>query len=436
MTHAAAFLCGVIVAGSMAADAVPTQSRSRDRYRTLDAFAEALSYISNQYVDPMDERKLVYGAVRGMVDQLDQHSTFLPPQRYERLRQDTEGEFAGVGLTLGAGPQDDSPPIIDGVIAGSPASRAGLRVNDRVLEVDGKATIKEGRPMNPQSLHSKVRGRAGTRLRLSIERDGWAVPRPFELVREQVKVPTVEWFYLDQGIGYIGVSKFQEATAADVRSALVAIEARSPGKQIRGVLFDLRGNPGGLLDQAIRTADLFIDEGAIVTVGGRKGTAVEREIARPAGTFRGFPMITLVDQGSASAAEIVAGALQDHKRATILGLPSYGKGSVQTFLDLKDGSGLKLTTARYYTPSGKSLEGVGIKPDVEVEAFEGDDIVAGDSEGDSTEEAPDAAARTTKNDARTRAKRAQEAKMRERIEDDHQLRIAYQMLRTQLGSKN
>lgn len=428
MTHAAAFLCGVIVAGSVAADAVPTQTRARDRYRTLDAFAEALSYISNQYVDAVDERKLVYGAVKGMVDQLDAHSTFLPPQRYERLRQDTEGEFAGVGVTLGEGPQDDSPPVIDAVIAGSPAARAGLHVKDRVLEVDGRATVKDGKPINPQSLHSKVRGRAGTRLRLSIERDGWAAPRAFELVREQVKVPTVEWFYIANGIGYIGVSKFQEATAADVRSALVAIEARASGKKIRGVILDLRGNPGGLLDQAIRTADLFIDEGPIVTVGGRKGTTVEREVARSAGTFRGFPMMALIDQGSASAAEIVAGALQDHKRATLVGLPSYGKGSVQTFLDLKDGSGLKLTTARYYTPSGKSLEAVGIKPDVEVEAFEGDDIVAGDPDeggGDEmAEEEADVPARTTK------------VEIRERIEDDYQLRTAYQMLRTQLGSND
>ena len=428
----AAFLAGAVLATAVVAHAVPSRSRtaSRDRYRTLDAFAESLSYILNQYVHPLDERKLVYAAIQGMVDQLDQHSSFLPPRRYQRLRQDTEGEFAGVGLTLGANQRDGGPPVVEAVVSGSPAARARVAVGDEVLTIDKRTTTPAGKDVGPKSWHSRLRGRAGTRVAIRVHHRG-AAARDLTLVRELVKVPSVDWFFLEPGIGYVSVSKFQEATSADARAALTAMVARSPAKRLRGLVLDLRGNPGGLLDQGIHTADLFLDHGTIATVGGRPGTPVERELAHSAGTFGGFPMVALVDQGTASAAEIVAGALEDQKRASIVGLPSFGKGSVQTFLDLRDGSGLKLTTAHYFTPSGRSLEGVGIKPDFEVEAFEAEDVMA--SGGDESEAGGD--------EPRPPPQRSgpgswTKAMIRQRIEEDPQLRAAYQMVKARAGSKH
>jgi carboxyl-terminal processing protease len=200
------------------------------------------------------------------------------------------------------------------------------------------------------------------------------------LVRERIKVPTVRSIALPGRIGYLAIRKFQEATSADCDAALRQLK-RDLGGSLGALLLDLRGNPGGLYDQAVRVSDLFLTEGLIVKVASRGGRHLETEVARAPGTWTGFPMIVLVDQGSASAAEIVAGALQDHGRATVLGLPSYGKGSVQTFLDLADGSGLKLTTSRYYTPSGRSLEGAGIQPDLVVEAFEAEVVAVGAGQG-------------------------------------------------------
>jgi carboxyl-terminal processing protease len=241
------------------------------------------------------------------------------------------------------------------------------------------------------------------------------------LVRELVKVPTVEWMVLPPRVGYVSVRRFQEATAGDVDGALREIRAKlggTPGT----LLLDLRGNPGGLYDQGVRVADLFLDEGLIVKVVSRGGRHVETEVAQEAGTWRGFPMIVIVDQGSASAAEIVAGALQDHGRATVLGLPTYGKGSVQTFLDLADGSGLKLTTARYVTPSGRSLEGTGIQPDVVVEAFEADVISAAPGKG-TRQHAPEGGAAKP---IGAKIPPGVPDDVRSRLEEDLQLKVAYE----------
>ena len=372
-------------------DSAGTRS-SRDRYATLDSFAQALSYIASEYVDEVPERDLVYAAITGMVRRLDRHSAFLKPKSYQRLREDTEGEFGGVGFELGEAPAGVRPPhpIVESLIAGSPADRAGIREGDRVVEIDGKRTVDtDAKPTRTAAteadkrirrLGSQLRGPAGTRVELAIMPAAGGATLRRTLVRELVKVPTVEWMVLPPRIGYVSIRRFQEATAADVEGALREIRGQL-GATPAALLLDLRGNPGGLYDQGVRVADLFLDGGLIVKVVSRGGRHIETEVAQEAGTWRGFPMIAIVDQGSASAAEIVAGALQDHGRATVLGLPTYGKGSVQTFLDLADGSGLKLTTARYVTPSGRSLEGSGIQPDVVVEAFEADVISAGPGKG-------------------------------------------------------
>jgi carboxyl-terminal processing protease len=415
-----------VFATSIGTQAVPNKkSRSTsDRYKTLDTFAQALSYISNNYVDKVDERKMIYGAVKGMVERLDNHSSFLPPNRYERLRQDTEGEFGGVGLSLGEGPDDEASanyPIVEEVVGGSPADRAGVLVGDRVRKIDGKATAGPKVKKKARAWHTVLRGRSGTRVKVEVAASGGKV-RTLTLVREQVKVPTVVSFVLDakKRLGYIAVRKFQEATASDVSDALVSLD-ESMGS-IKALVLDLRNNPGGLLDQAIKVCDLFLSKGTIVTIKGRRGTADEKYTASSEGTWTRFKIAVLVDQGSASAAEILAGALQDHKRATVLGLDTYGKGSVQTFLDLEDGSGLKLTTARYYTPLGRSLEGGGITPDIHVEAFEEEVIVAGsDDVGDDVDSEG--------------ADSAKDATLKDRLDNDHQLAVAYQTVRKWVGSK-
>jgi carboxyl-terminal processing protease len=420
-THLAAFVCGVVVATAVIAEALPTRSSSasnRDRYAALDTFAEALAYIASSYVDEVDERTLLHAAVRGMVEDLDPHSAFLPPHRYQRLRQDTDGEFGGVGLTLGEPPDDRDPawPVVEALVRGSPADRAGMKEGDRVVAIAGTDTASGRLPA--RAWHSRLRGRAGTRVTVRFHRDGWDAPREVALVREQVKIPTVTSALLGGRISYVKVGRFQEASAGDLAAALADLRERSGGS-VRALILDLRGNPGGLLDRAVAIADLFLDGGVIVTVAGRAGIITEQHTAHAHGSWTGFPMMVLVDQASASAAEIVAGALQDHGRAEIAGLRTYGKGSVQTFLDLADGSGLKLTTARYLTPSGRSLEGAGIDPDIDIEAFEPEVITAG------PEEPGEAAGDPTRTSAR----------LPDITANDYQLRTAHQILRGRLGSK-
>jgi carboxyl-terminal processing protease len=439
-SHLATFLAGAVLATSLAARALPDRGGSnraaRDRYATLDALAQTLSYILHEYVDEADERDLIYAAIGGMVHSLDRHSAFLRPKSYQRLREDTEGEFGGVGFELGPpGPGSTPPyPVIADLISGSPAARAGLREGDRVVELAGRRTVDpaDRGPVERRlrRLGALLRGPAGTRVELVIAAAGSDRVERRQLVRERVKVPTVEWLELPPAIGYIAVRRFQEATAADCEAALRALRARL-GRDPAVLVFDLRGNPGGLYDQAVRVADLFLSSGTIVKVVSRGGQTVETELARAPGTWDGFPMIALVDQGSASAAEIVAGALQDHGRATVLGLPSFGKGSVQTFLDLADGSGLKLTTARYYTPAGRSLEASGIQPDIRVEGFAPELVTAGP-----TPRKPRRAAdsgETTSIDARMPS--GVPAEVLQRLEEDYQLRVSYETARSWLKSR-
>ncbi len=421
----------MLVATTIGAQALP--DANANRYRALDTFAQSLSYISTNYVDPVDERSLIYGAVHGMVSRLDSHSTFLSPEQYKRLRQDTEGEFGGVGLSLGM-PNDvgieqatSEPiyPVVENVVLGAPAARAGIQVGDSLLAVDGLPTADKGTDHDPSIWHSRLRGATGTKVKLEVSRASWPKPRTLILIRERVKVPTVESFTVEPRIGYIAVKKFQEATVKDVTLALRQLSRTG----LDVLILDLRGNPGGLLDQGVRVADLFLDKGMIVIIRGRDTAKEEREVAHAPGTWTDMRMLVLVDQGTASAAEIVAGALQDNHRATIMGLRSYGKGSVQTFIDLKDGSGLKLTTARYYTPSDKSLERTGITPDIEVEAFAPEIIEVG----------PAAAKTPGANDGKPDiiggAGLPKNATIPNRLVDDHQFEVARETAKRWLGSK-
>jgi len=386
-SHAAAFIAGVTVASAFAAWSAPP--RDVARFKTLDAFAQALATVQTSYVDPVDEKLLIYNAARGMLHNLDQYSTFLPPNRYKNLRQDTEGEFGGVGITLSPGTIDDNRPsmapfpTVDTVVPRSPADVAGLQPDDRVVAIGGAATAEVGADGKGREVASatawegRLRGASGTRITINVLRAGWKDPRSFTLVRAQVKLPTVNQRVIEPRIGYLQITRFAEATSADTAAALGKLQQQNA---LGALILDLRADPGGLVDQSIAVADLFLDRGTIVTIRGRQGT-VERQTAHKGGPATSVPVFVLVDHGTASASEILAAALRDHGRAKLIGTQTFGKGTVQTFFDLEDGAGLKLTTARYYTPKGNSLESKGLIPDVKVDDFAGEEIIVGDRGG-------------------------------------------------------
>ncbi len=427
-SHAAAFVGGLAFAAAIGAIAAPRRTESA-RYRTLDTFAQSLSYVSNQYVEPVEEKKLLYAAARGMLTSLDSYSAFFSPAEYRRLREDTEGEFPGVGVVLGPGGADDDMPdakgwpIVDEVLPGSPAEKAGLAVDDRILSVDGVSTVAaDGASIKDERYwDNKLRGASGTRVKVEVLKPlaGKSTgPRAVEMVRTQVKVPSVTHEVMAPGLGYMAIRRFQEATAADVGAALTDLER---ARAARVIIIDLRTDSGGLLDQAIAVADHFLDKGVIVTIRGRTD-AVETHSAHAGGLATAARVLILVNAETASAAEILAGALQDHGRAQVIGMRTYGKGAIQTYFDLIDGSGLKLTTHRYLTPAGRQVEGQGITPDIEVPEFEPELVVAGGSGGSSA--GPDGGKSGGNHDI-----------LESRLAEDYQLRIAYQTAQRWLGSK-
>lgn len=412
-SHVATFVAGALVGAAALAAAVP---KDTTRFRSFDAFAQALALVETNYVDSVDEQNLLRDAVRGMLHNLDVHSSYLPPQRYAKMRQDTEGEFGGVGLVLAPGFLDDARPsvppfpIVDEIEPGSPAEVAGVQLDDRVVSIDGAPTAQAGKELKEAGAwEAKLRGASGTRVTLGILRVGWKEPRAFTLVRTQVKQATVHGKVLEPHVGYLQISRFTESTAGDVAAALAELKKQDA---LGTLVLDLRDDPGGIVDQAILVADQFLDDGTIVTIRGRQGS-VENQVAHKGGAAVGVPIIALVDQGTASAAEILAAALHDHGRARLVGLPTYGKGTVQTFYDLDDGSGLKLTTARYLTPNGNSLESKGIVPDQRVDAFAPEEIVAGGGAGS-----------------------ANDATIKETGSDDPQLAAAVQLARQSLRGGN
>jgi carboxyl-terminal processing protease len=428
-SHAAAFVAGTLVAGAFAARAVP---RDVQRFKTLDTFAQALATVQASYVDPVDEKKLVYDSARGMLHNLDQYSTFLPPNRYKNLRQDTEGEFGGIGVTLSPGTLDDTRPgmppypTIETLVPRSPAEMAGLQLDDRVVAIEGQPTAAAGKELaNATTWEARLRGASGTRVTVAVLRAGWKDPKPFSLVRAQVKLPTVSQRVIEPRIDYLQITRFAEATSADSAAALAKLKQANA---LDVLILDLRADPGGLVDQSIAVADQFLDSGTIVTIRGRQGS-VETQSAHKGGIATAMPIIILVDQGTASASEILAGALRDHGRAKLVGTNTYGKGTVQTFFDLEDGAGLKLTTARYYTPKGNSLESKGLIPDVKVDAFSGEEIVAGGSHGGSGAGSGSGATITSPSGGATNADDDDD-------EEDPQLAAAVKLARQALKSAN
>lgn len=330
-------------------------------YRKLSIFTRALSYIENNYVEDVDQERLVYGAIKGMTEALDPHTTFMAPEAYRQMKDETTGEFPGIGIEVDRKGTQGQLTVV-APIEGTPAARAGLRTGDAILEIDGKGT----HGLSIEDAIKLMRGNRGTRVRLMVSRAGWTAPREYSIVRDIIRIVSVQSRMLDSGMGYVKITQFTDRTDRDLEAQLEQLEHAAGGK-LKGLVLDMRGNPGGLFDQAVRVADLFIDRGLIVRTIGKSGRVVDEELAHARGSKTYFPMVTLVNGSSASASEIVAGALQDHRRSLILGTPTFGKGSVQSVIELEDGSGLKLTVARYYTPSGRSIQEQGIQPDVVVE---------------------------------------------------------------------
>ncbi len=326
-------------------------------YESLKLFSDVLQEIEENYVDDVDIKTLVQDAIKGMVDNLDPHSSFMPPEAFDELQDDTKGEFGGVGIVIS---MKKGVLTVVSPIEGTPAYRAGIMAGDIIVRIDDKETAE----LALWECVNRMRGARGESVELTIVRKGQQAPLVFTLKRDIIPMTSVRSTTLRPGYGYLWVTNFRNNTADEMIQALEKLE--SAEVPLRGLIMDLRNNPGGLLNQAVAVSDAFLDQGIIVSIKGRQASHTEVFEARSDGVERSYPMVVLINGGSASAAEIVAGALQDHRRAIIVGTTSFGKGSVQTVKPLKDGFGLKYTIARYYTPNGRSIQAQGITPDIEV----------------------------------------------------------------------
>jgi carboxyl-terminal processing protease len=337
-------------------------NENREIYEYLKVFSDAIDIVKKNYVDTVKDKDIVYAAVKGILESLDPHSAFLPPESYKEMQTETKGEFGGIGIEITI--KDGFPTVIT-PIEDTPAYKVGLKSGDHILKIDGKPA----KNMNLTDVVKLIRGPKGKPVILTVMREGFTTPQDFKLVRDVIMVKSVKFRMLEDNYGYIRVAQFQEKTARDLDNAFKELEKTNKGKPLKGIVLDLRNDPGGLLEQAVEVSDRFLSEGLIVYIEGRKKENDKmRFYARKKGDDYAGPLVVLVNEGSASASEIVAGALQDHKRAILVGAKTFGKGSVQTVFPLSDGSALKLTTAKYYTPKGRSIQAEGITPDISVDS--------------------------------------------------------------------
>ncbi|MDD2336649.1 MAG: S41 family peptidase [Geobacteraceae bacterium] len=338
-------------------------AESGNDYESIELFTDVLKIVQKNYVEEVDTKKLVYGAINGMLSSLDPHSSFLPPDMYKELKVETKGSFGGLGIEITV---KDGYLTVISPIEDTPAFRAGIKSGDQILKIEDKLT----KDMTIIDAVKHMRGPKGSKITITIMREGFDKPKEFTLVRDIIQVKSVKFKTLDNGYGYVRIAQFQEKTDEDLVKALQTLKKENGGS-LKGLILDMRNDPGGLLDQAVRVADHFIAEGElIVYTEGRDPDSKMRFSSRKGNKEIGYPMVVLINGGSASASEIVAGALQDHNRAVILGTQSFGKGSVQTIIPLSEDSGLRLTTAKYYTPKGRSIQAKGITPDIVVESLE------------------------------------------------------------------
>ena len=353
------FMVSVIISIAGAGFYHKLSAGSDETYKGLKIFSDVLEIVQKNYVDPVESEDLIEKAIQGMVSSLDPHSALLPPEAYQELRIDTEGKFTGIGIHV---TMRDGFVTVVSPIEGTPAFKAGVKARDKIVKVDGVTTSEL------RDAVKRMRGPKGTTVIITVIRETEKEPIDFTLVRDVIPIRSVKSTTLEPGYGYIRITNFRDSTTDDVVAALEKLEQDDFG--LKGLVLDLRDNPGGILTQAISVSDLFIDSGTILTIKGRLDKHNNVYRARGNDVPREYPLIVLVNGGSASASEIVAGALKDHNRALLLGTQTFGKGSVQTVESLRDGYGLKFTIARYYTPSGQSIQATGIKPDITVQKLE------------------------------------------------------------------
>ncbi len=325
----------------------------------LRAFVEVFERVSHDYVDEIEDKKLLEGAISGMLSNLDPHSAYLPPTDFKEMEEHTRGEFGGLGMEVG---MEDGFVKVISPIDDTPAQKAGIKAGDLIIKLGNE-------PVKGKTLSEAVkimRGKPGTKLLLTIVRKGEDAPIKIEITRAVIKVKSLKQRMLKDNVGYARISQFQLRTGPDLAKSIAKLEEEN-GQPLDGLVLDLRNNPGGVLNAAVQVSDAFLDEGLIVYTEGRIQNSKMRFEAEKGDLLNGKPIVVLINEGSASASEIVAGALQDQKRAVIAGRTSFGKGSVQTLLQLNNGAAIKVTTARYYTPSGRSIQAEGIKPDVTID---------------------------------------------------------------------
>lgn len=353
----ASLLLGWVLTDVPMATAQTAQSASELPLEELRRFTEVYERVQRDYVESIDDETLIRNAIRGMLEGLDPHSAYLDAAEYEQLQEGTRGQFGGLGMEVG---MEDGFVKVIAPIDGTPADAAGIQPGDLIMRIDGRSV----RGLDLQQAVERMRGEPGTEIQLGILRDGQDSPIDVTLERAVIQVDSVRSQLLEPGFGYLRISQFQSRTGDDLLSEIAAWQDEHG--PMDGMVLDLRNNPGGVLDAAVEVADAFLSNGAIVSTNGRAERAESRFTATPNDALNGAPLVVLVNAGSASAAEIVAGALQDHRRAVIMGEQTFGKGSVQSILPLRNGSAVKLTTARYYTPDGRSIQAEGIVPDVEI----------------------------------------------------------------------
>lgn len=324
-------------------------------YTRIKTFTESLSLVKKNYVEEVEEKELVYGAIKGMLSSLDPHSSFMPPEAFKEMQIDTRGEFGGLGIQIG---MKDKALTIIAPIEDTPADKAGVLAGDIIIKIDGEST----KDLSLQDAVTKLRGPKGTKVTITIFREGLEKPLDITITRDIIKLKSVKSKVIDDNIGYIKLTQFQEQSSADMGKALKDLSEKS----INALILDMRNNPGGLLKGAVDITSQFLPPGKLVVyIKGRSGDKTDFDTVN-GNKYYDYPMVVLVNGGSASASEIVAGALQDWGKAVVLGTQTFGKGSVQTVIPLSDGSALRLTTARYYTPKGRSIQTTGITPDIVV----------------------------------------------------------------------
>jgi len=349
----------LIVLVLFAFPSVGREEQKADIFSQLNLLGDVIERVRSDYVEPVDDEKMIESAINGMLASLDPHSSYMNAKMYRDMQVQTRGEFGGLGIQVTMDANTNLIKVIS-PIDGTPASRAGIKAGDYVTELDGESVVG----MTLSDAVEKMRGPVNSAIKLTIARPGMDKPFDVSLTREIIQIKPVK-FRAEKDVGYIRISSFNEQTDKGLKEALTKLPQQI-GTNLRGYIVDLRDNPGGLLDQAIAVSDDFLDHGEIVSTRGRRPEDTQRYNAKPGDMANGKPVIVLINGGSASASEIVAGALQDHRRAVILGTRSFGKGSVQTIIPLGTHGALRLTTARYYTPAERSIQAKGIEPDIEV----------------------------------------------------------------------